>query len=102
MALEKTPAHEHNLFFMDTTSLFATKGFPFWTCDACKRTSKEMKVTHSYRCMKCDFDLCKECTEPVKTNYHTHKMVVAKAELVYPNGKWICDNCMASFKSQGP
>ncbi len=94
-------AHEHKLFFLDTTKIFSTKGIPSWSCDACKRTSQEMQVTHSYRCMSCNVDICEECSEPISTNTHAHRMVVTDAQKVYPDGMWRCDNCSADYTSQG-
>ena len=96
-----TSAHEHTLFFMDTSKLLATRNLPFWGCDACKRTSKQMQVTHSYRCMSCDIDICEDCSQPIATVLHNHKLVITDAKKIYPNGKWACDNCRTDYRSQG-
>lgn len=101
MSSLKLPAHEHTLFLLDTSKLFAMKGLPYWGCDACKRISTEMQVTHSYRCMSCDFDVCKECCESVTSLAHEHKLVITNAKLIYPNGAWCCDNCRTDSRSQG-
>ena len=97
----KIKAHEHKLSYRNTLKLSATKGHTGWTCDACRRNSKELQQTHSYNCSNCDFDLCKECTQPVKTSKHPHKMVVTNANKIYENGAWGCDNCGTNSSSQG-
>lgn len=97
----KIKAHEHKLSYRNTLKLSATKGHTGWTCDACRRNSKELQQTHSYNCSNCDFDLCKECTQPVKTSKHPHKMVVTDANKIYENGAWGCDNCGTNSSSQG-
>jgi hypothetical protein len=100
-SLKLPAAHKHTLHFLETTKLFAAKGVSCWTCDACKRTSKEMQWTHSYRCMDCDLDICEECSKPIKTTTHPHRFVVSDAKAIYPNGKWGCDNCGCNYSSQG-
>eukprot|EP00969_Alexandrium_andersonii_P054474 2397911-Alexandrium_andersonii.AAC.1 len=35
--------------------------YPVWTCDACHRTSLQVKNRLRLRCRKCDYDLCVEC-----------------------------------------
>ena len=93
--------HEHKLTYQNTVQHSAKMGQTGWTCDACKRTSKELKQSHSYNCSSCDFDLCKECTKPIKTSKHAHNMVVTNADSIYPSGQWGCDNCGTDSSSQG-
>ena len=99
----KVKAHEHELTYQNTVEYYSAKigKEANWTCDVCKRNSKELQQTHSYNCSSCDFDLCKECTQPIKTNKHAHNMVVTNAEAIYPQGAWFCDNCGTGSSSQG-
>ena len=94
-------AHEHKLTYQNTVQSSAKKGNTGWTCDACNRDSKELQQTHSYNCSSCDFDLCKECTQPIKTGKHPHNIVVTNAEAIYDQGAWGCDNCGTDSSSQG-
>ena len=102
MSSIKIKAHEHKLNYQNTVKYSASRGQTGWTCDACRRTSKELQQTHSYKCSGCDFDLCKECTKPTKTSKHEHSLAVTNAEKIYPNGAWGCDNCGTDSTSQGP
>lgn len=101
MSSIKIKAHEHKLTYMNSVKHSAVQGHSGWTCDACKRNSKELQQSHSYKCTNCDFDICKECTQPIKTSKHAHNMVVIPANTIYPKGAWHCDNCNTSSKSQG-
>ena len=98
----KIKAHEHKLTYQNTVESSAKKGCTGWTCDACSGDSKELQQTHSYKCSSCDFDLCKECTQPIKTNKHAHNLVVTNIQTLYQsNGEWVCDNCGTHSLSQG-
>ena len=101
MSSIKIRAHEHKLTYMNRVEYLATQGQTGWTCDACRRDSKELQQTHSYNCENCDFDLCEECTQPIRTDKHRHNIAVTDAQTIYRNGDWECDNCGATSKSQG-
>ncbi|XP_028392697.1 uncharacterized protein LOC114517237 [Dendronephthya gigantea] len=77
-------AHKHKLTYKNT----GEEDMWMWTCDACGRDSEELQQTHSYECEKCDFYLCEECAQPIKTNKHAHSLAVTILK-----GSWICDNC---------
>ena len=101
MSTIQTKAHEHKLTYKNTVEHGAKLGHTGWTCDACRRNSKELQQTHSYNCASCDFDLCKECTQPIKTRKHAHSLAVTNAKKIYSQGAWTCDNCGTNFSSQG-
>ncbi|XP_028392709.1 zinc finger X-chromosomal protein-like isoform X1 [Dendronephthya gigantea] len=91
-----TKAHKHKLTYKNTVKEGAKNGFTSWTCDACGRGSKELQQTHSYKCEKCDFDLCKECPQPIKTKKHAHSLAVTILK-----GSWTCDNCGTNSSRPG-
>jgi ribosomal protein L37AE/L43A len=93
----KIKAHEHELTYQKTEY----SGENVWKCDACRKGSEELLQTHSYNCSSCNFDLCKECTKPIKTSKHPHNVVVTNDENMYGVGNWICNSCGADSTSQG-
>ena len=101
MSSIKIKAHEHELTYQNTVEQLASRGHTAgWECDACGRTSGELQQTHSYNCSSCEFDLCEECTKPIKTSKHRHNVVVTRIENMYAVGNWVCDSCGADSLNQ--
>ena len=96
----KTPAHQHKLSYVNTSEYLTAKGITGWQCDACRRTSKELQTSHSYRCIKCDFDLCTKCPKSMKTEKHPHLLKVTDTTNLCDI--WSCDNCGTTSVKEGP
>ena len=98
--LIKTPAHQHKLSYVNSWEYFAAKGIIGWQCNACWRTSEELQASHSYRCTMCDFDICTECTKPMKMENHPHLLRVTDTTNLCDI--WSCDNCGTTSVKEGP
>lgn len=88
-------AHEHPLFYVNTSQLFHQSDNGVWKCTACSRSSTEIGQTHSLHCSLCDFDLCIDCAKPMQYLIHCHPLATVKTSIVYPRtgGNWACDFC---------
>ncbi|XP_031567388.1 uncharacterized protein LOC116302283 isoform X2 [Actinia tenebrosa] len=88
-------AHEHPLFYTNTSRLFHQSDNGVWKCATCSRSSSETGQTHSLHCSLCDFDLCLECATPRQYLIHCHPLATVKTSIVYPStgGNWACDFC---------
>ena len=92
---ERTLAHEHLLFYVNTSQLFYQQSNGMWKCDACQRTSTDLGESCSYHCEICSFDLCRGCYEQKDHPVHCHPIRKADTRLVYTStgGNWVCDVC---------
>ena len=90
-----TPAHQHSVFYMNTSATLYPESNGQWRCDSCHKLSSEMHETHSYHCALCSFDLCQSCFEPKDHLVHRHRIRKANANVVYPGstGTWYCNVC---------
>lgn len=91
-----TLAHEHSLFYVETSRLFNQNQSGHWKCEVCKKTSAELRETFSYHCPTCiEFDICRSCFEPRLHPIHIHELELVDTSLLYTQsrGNWVCDIC---------
>lgn len=91
-----TLAHQHPLFYVETSRLFYHNQNGLWKCQVCKKTSNELRETFSYHCPTCNnFDICRSCFGPRRHPIHTHVLDLVDTTILYPEsrGNWVCDIC---------
>ena len=91
----KTFAHQHPLFYVETSHRFYPEQSGVWQCDICQKTSTDLQQISSYHCSICSFDLCLSCFEEKQHPIHVHPLRLADMTVVYPHtaGGWGCDCC---------
>lgn len=91
----RTPAHQHPLFYVETSHRFYPEQNGVWQCDICQKTSTDLQQIHSFHCSLCNFDMCHSCMEEKQHPIHVHPLRLANMSLVYPlaAGQWECDCC---------
>ena len=93
---ENSLAHQHQLFYLETSKLLYQNQNGVWRCTVCNKKSDVLKETFSYHCPSCaDFDICRSCFEPRQHPIHRHVLQLVDTSLVYiePKVSWVCDIC---------
>ena len=101
--LHNTLAHQHSLYYVETSRLFYQNEGGLWRCRVCKKTSTDLRETYCYHCPTCsDFDICRSCFEPKQHPIHVHILELADTSLLYPEsrGNWVCDICNCQSRPQ--
>ena len=88
-------AHQHPMYYGETSRLYYQGHNGTWRCAVCKKTNSELRETYSYHCPVCNLDICQECFLPKQHPIHIHELRVADTSLVYvqTGGNWVCDVC---------